>query len=109
MDRKGPRRRPAEPNAARLQAIVAAAELAFLQVDMPTMAARQAEARELLTTVTDHNSLAYFNANEGALALLRGELDLARSLAEQSLASADEFRVQILCPHSDDMDVGRRQ
>ncbi len=100
---------PAEPNAARLQAIVAAAELAFLQVDMPTMAARQAEARELLTTVTDHNSLAYFNANEGALALLRGELDLARSLAEQSLASADEFRVQILCPHSDDMDVGRRQ
>ncbi len=86
---------PAEPNAARLQAIVAAAELAFLQVDMPTMAARQAEAGELLTTVTDHNSLAYFNANEGALALLRGELDLARSLAEQTLASADDIEAQI--------------
>ncbi|AXN44784.1 hypothetical protein MM1218R_02848 [Mycobacterium marinum] len=69
--------------------------LAFLQVDVPTMAARQAEAGELLTTVTDPYALAHLNTNTAAFAMLRGELDLARSLAEQSLASADEFRVQI--------------
>ncbi|RFZ08346.1 hypothetical protein DSM43518_02995 [Mycobacterium marinum] len=86
---------PAEPTAARLRAIINVAMLAFLQVDMPTMAARQAEAGELLTTVTDPYALAHLNTNTAAVAMLRGELDLARSLAEQSLASADEFRVQI--------------
>ncbi|WP_261900377.1 disease resistance protein, partial [Mycobacterium marinum] len=86
---------PAEPTAARLRAIINVAMLAFFQVDMPTMAARQAEAGELLTTVTDPYALAHLNTNTAAFAMLRGELDLARSLAEQSLASADEFRVQI--------------
>jgi ATP/maltotriose-dependent transcriptional regulator MalT len=86
---------PAKSSAQRLHAVNAVAELAVLQVDMPTLIARQAEARELLASVTDHNALAHFYANEAALALLTGQLDRSQTFAQQSLAGSDDTSVKI--------------
>ncbi|KQH80808.1 hypothetical protein AO501_20260 [Mycobacterium gordonae] len=86
---------PAKPCAQRLHAVNAVAELAVLGVDMPTLTARQAEARDLLATVTDHNALAHFKANEAALGLLTAQLDHAQRFAQESLDIADDPSVQI--------------
>ncbi|MFV8319556.1 TetR family transcriptional regulator [Mycobacterium sp. 23] len=86
---------PAKPSAQRLHAVNAVAELAVLAVDIPTLTARQAEARQLLDTVTDHNALAHFNANEAALGLLTGQLDRAEQFAQESLDISDDPSVQI--------------
>jgi len=85
----------AEPSVARLAAVISVAETAVLQVDIPTLAARQAEARELLTSVTEERALAHFTANEAALALLRGQPHSAQTLAEQSLNGTTYVPVQI--------------
>ncbi|RUP00947.1 MAG: disease resistance protein [Mycobacterium sp.] len=88
----------AEPTATalqRLQAVNAAAELAFLQADIPSLAARQAEARELLAGVTDRNAIANFTVNDATLALLTGQLELAQSLAQESFTGTGEYWVRI--------------
>ncbi len=85
----------AEPSTQRLRAVIAIAELAFLQADIPTMTARQAEARQLLDILGDRDTIASFNANDAALALLCGQLEQAQSLAQKSFAAAEDFRVKI--------------
>ncbi|WP_310786437.1 TetR family transcriptional regulator [Mycobacterium sp. Z3061] len=85
----------AEPSLARLAAVISVAETAVLQVDIPTLAARQAEARQLLTSVTEERALAHFTANEAALALLQGQPHSAQTLAEQSLNGTTYVPVQI--------------
>lgn len=86
---------PADPSLLRLQAVISVAEVAVLQVDVPTLKARQAEARQLLTSVTEQRTLAHFTANEAALALLEGQPQTARALAQQSLDSTDYVPVKI--------------
>lgn len=86
---------PSEPSLLRLQAVISVAEVAVLQVDVPTLKARQAEARQLLTSVTESRALAHFTANEAALALLEGQPQSARALAQQSLESTDYVPVKI--------------
>ncbi|MFQ2845746.1 hypothetical protein ACLILZ_33775, partial [Mycobacterium paragordonae] len=85
----------AEPSAQRLRAVTAVAELAFLQADIPTLTARQAEARHMLDRVGDDDTIAHFKANDAALALLCGQLERAQSLAQEPFATAGEFRTQI--------------
>lgn len=84
-----------EPSLPRLQAVISVAETAVLQVDVPTLIARQAEARPMLIGVTDERTLAHFTANEAALALLQGRLESAVALGQQSLDSTTYVPVQI--------------
>ncbi|MDP7706892.1 NB-ARC domain-containing protein [Mycobacterium sp. TY815] len=87
---------PTAPAGLRLQAVIGVAELAFLQADIPAITALQNEARALLARVpTDSNTVSHFTTNEAALALLTGQLKLARSLAQESFALTDVFCLQI--------------